>query len=1481
MNEIKTNTQNVNVPPPDIFKESPGVISNLCSWASGYVPSYSALNRVAGIGISILNDVVFPVQRNKDDLKLELEKQKKRLEDKDKDGIIVDLCQTLANTATDRVKSTTLLNKGQLEELIVKNLGNCEFISPYSPIFYHSLGLQKSSIATAEKSVINIFAKVLDSVVLYLADNSKESIATNVEANLLKIFANLLESSTCEPNKDKNPLERVLSLFAECLNNHLPRAEEIEKSNKSTKEKEALQLKIFQELTDDILLIAFPKGAQEIICKITCGKAKQSVIPGVSYGAIDLPVEGIAQEGIWWGINKHLPQLFFDFYKEVREPLSEIDPDWQQKFNDFVGVKDAHEVAELPKKVIQEWIAEPKNVEKIQQYIKQNFADPNYPAEKAEKISVKLTKWLMDLLKTDDEFLQNSGSLVQRYFAEKLIWNIYQKNGGPEGKKLASSVLGKINGCFNKLTSPDHCDEVVGEVLEIAGLNKKETFPLPPMIKNSVTVWTKIVETETKLVKDQILPIVHDGEAKNKLEALTQGDKGVTNLVSSLLAMIPFAVEPLVRKAIDSIEGLSQEQKTMMSNQIFQAVHNEGLVKSYLDSIAFQLMYRLYERYLQAHPNRDFPFIPWVSSQLRTVVSPIALSMLTQQETGKLAQLNKLKDSEENPQLVNSLWNEFEPKFNLISSQLLQLVGVTVANDLPVPKGVQDVSWKHAQKGLSWLLFKAGGDALQPILERETNKQIIRQNLSSQAADLTIRACDAMTKDVIDGIPYWFQNYQNIAQKINHDHLQKTLTAADEKDLGERIKQLVETKTLKAKTLLEIIDSYYHPGKPAPYTQGQRGRLLETLHDYKQEIKGVLYTTEEISKDLVPQFWQNITDKELTGFIRKEHDPYNPVWSFLESHIEGMFLKIAAELSKRDSEHSRRLRERVAQTKEALNGKTPEAAKLILENFATEIMAMNGIRTSADLYGIPLPFQTLLYDLFVKVLSKKLVGTHSALLQFDATPANPHAIMPHLPPTLLAEATSVILGEGIKYGISKMEGQLWSGNLPDQIYNGLDPQLESLRQNGVRTAGIIQELNRSGMITPYINNTANQIISNPGSLEYLATFKEIVHPILFDKLSEMIAPILERERREGAGFDLQLLDALLPILLRHVRNLSEASGSEGRLTRQHLESLALSGPDHPAPLPGREEFYDITNKKFVKALFPNGKVEFTASLPVGARHQAEPLWRLTKSSMRSYLPELLPYLFNRDTIILILTKLFEKARSILSSPIDLTPAPAPTEAEKNLDKLVGQLVKEGALLMKLPVNGLDKLPVWIQKLIGWKNLKESSFESVGRSLRQIFGGSFLLETINEALLPTLRQHQFEVITPFVREQRHHIAVINLKKAEHDLISCVIGFVIRYVGAKTKHSLERFDNKGKFIRAIKNGVVLVCSFVALKVIGGILGFSLKVGSYTMPSLKTRIERRIYNWVDNSAVKTIDIFSNGDLHENTIFRSLNSIEQVLRT
>lgn len=1309
-------------------------------------------------------------------------------------------------------------------------------------------GSNLSSLTLMKGAIFNGAADIAD----WFLGLSEELIAQTIKANILHIAANLADQGF-DPNHSfadqSNPFGRLFSVIGKCLNDYEIRLQDVSKLPEEDRD-EAYR-KIFVELSSALLAKLFPKGADDI-------QLFHPTIPCINF------LKGL----VWDKMNQELPNFLYRAYQET-QPISDFCPNWKEQFDvDACGLK-ADQLINLPSTLFNHLIKKDgaKSLDDQARVLAKILMENGLGENEAKVHSLLLIKYAKDFLLTNDPNLQKMGSFLERYVMEHLLFNMSQFL--PDNVDdvplplyiiqhwLEGNVFKKLRSLWDgSQLSPKENEKAARELLAPFGLDNCESFPLPDFIKEKN--WPKIEDFLIHKLPDMMLKGIPEWMALKK-RAKNQGK--LNNLLDdqSLPNAVTYMADSLTDKLFHSLQSqfvlskkmaalcpsMTKDQQDELDKQ-WQALFDEndslkilkGFGNQCLEAFAFQICKDLYKNYQEAswiamgqelfispgeEESSPSSFAAWLLSEITQACQLLEIEGVTEDELKSLKRSIQLKNALHDPKdpaqakidqaELDLLWPTIQPKFNHITQHLLGVLGYKKASMLPLPEPLKPVLWKVLTESLPHIFFNQFGDLMLPLLEKES----LEKQVKAMPEGAFIRkGCQLLSRDVVKHLPEWLE-------------------------------KSVETL----------------PGK-----------AIDEHAEYGLSDKAETYFVETL-KDM----------------LKGNDAAYGSVWKFVESYMEGLLLKIVVRVGKMDQKDFQTLRVFAEKAKDDLlalqkkddkdiisdeevvdDAELSDAEKILIQ-FSDKLFAWLGIETSKDLFGIPLPLQELALKGMKAKLAKGLLGIYQLDNKIRNHVVKASPVEEHLPTSAVAQAVLALT----RFAMDKATDDLTASSdgkleVISQIYNPVNLWLDKQDGKDFALVDLFKDVIHQEVLNPWIGNLFKML--DAGSIQpYKQSLADWINPILTDQIISHLAPLLEKEKEGQADFDQAFLMALLPVFMRHIKHISKTTQSFKEFNFENFVSIAgdelhpgvplKTGSKKKTDLEGERKFYKKQAKLIFNLIFPNGKDDLIKILPDldVSDKQLDLLMKSAEDLLAEHVPKAIHQLFNRESLVTVFKAFFETLIENLDKPIKIKSEKKSFSKE---DEQIGSIVIEAARLLDLPVKFFEKFP-------GVKSMEKKTAGSIGAAIRAQFDGNLLTKTI-EGILPKLADKKHVKVPKVNMTQAEKLeakkqAEIELKALKRKVIQKSLKFVVRYIAASFDHATN--ISKNPVFQFFRKGLLTICSFVFIKLIGSTLHF-LKIDRFIL--------NRLYDILEKNQERILTLLAQPEIHKDVIYHGIEAFEGV---
>ena len=1330
----------------------------------------------------------------------------------------------------------------------------------------------------------------------WFLDFSQDLIAQTIKANVLHLLANLADCGFDHghqfEDRTNNPFGKILSVIGESL--FASEATLAEIKTKPEAERTELYHQVFQEMSQTLLDKLFPNGAEDV-------QLFHSTIPVY-----------VLREQLWPVVQgqmlKNLAVWLERLYFETR-PLEQEHPDWQNAFDQRAEIPEANLLAKAPSYFLQQMIREQrarplnqfepmleKRLEEIEKWLEKHSAnqtsqllikslkkDPvlhkmgafveqyfmEQPKENdrhsPKQTSQMAIKCVKELLLTDDPVLHKMGAFFERYFMERILFNLSQFVPAGAQTPLPLYILQQwfcgeafpviqnmLEGAYQ---NPQDCTPAILALLAPFGLERKESFPLPPSIKE--LVWPSLSKFKEEMLPALVLQNIPQFSVlsshikhQRQLDLLLE-DNSLTSTISRLaekcvneginiLGNLQTSIGGVINNQLPG-QPLTPEQQVALDIQWEGMIANEPenrllqelklFAQKAIEAGALQVCMDIYENYIEAcaqegldylfnednqpDPAPTLTFAAWLAQEVAKACALLKVEDVSEVELNALKRSLELKnaiqtlDEGERKQAcqkeLTDLWPILQPKFEHLTRHLLAIVNYQYAEKLPLPELLKPKIEELLETVFPKVLFEQTGDLILPLLEKQHHQELLK---ALPKGELILQVCRFIAQDLVDHFPAWIEGYAG------------------------------EVPNLLANQVPEI------------------------------HLTGV---------------GKKYVEDSIQAIIQQKDPSFALLWQGLEGYTEGMLLKVGVSFSQLAKEDFEELKETALQVKEQLAKQTPQEAAVTLANFAGWVLDWLGIETQNDLFGIP----PVLRDALYMNLKKKLGEVFLGIYQFDYQIR--HRIIPLNPAEekLPASEVAQALLSVTRYALDETTHQLTKpveGQKPGivYIYNPVNAWLEKGEQQGYRVAGVFKQAMAEQV--PLFENVFD-LLDEDNVQVYKHQIADWFNPVLTEKVLQVLTPLLQKEKDGKAIFDQALLMGLIPVITRHIKHLNTASRREGGLNFENYKNVA-GNELHPAVPVGnhaeaqkmqrQENFYKKQVDLIFQMIFPNGKADILkvlpADLPLTPEH-LDPVWNAAKNEVVEQMPKALDSLFQEELLISVFKAVLENAIESFDQPIEIKPSAREplTEAEKarrrEMDRQIGELVIEAARFFDLPIDRIRSLPSWSKKILGWESIENSTMETIGAVMREHFNGDILTQAIQSAMKQAAEQ-KYVKKDENERAEEDRISFARLEELEKKIASRTLNYVIRLMGAHIRHATDIFPNP--IINAMREAVLAVSAFIMVHFIGSTL---------RLFHIDRFLINRIHELVKHTREKSVDVFSRPDLNENLVYHGVEAFEEVI--
>lgn len=1232
-------------------------------------------------------------------------------------------------------------------------------------------------------------------------------IEETIQANIMHMVANLTEASYKDgihfKDNQKNPFGRILSVLIGCFLPFKQRLQKIEKLSAENKEKAYESL--FQEISSLLLSKIFPKGKNDI----------QLFHP-------ILPVVGFLKGVIWEKMNEDLPVFLMHLYKDTQLFSDSEFQLWKQEFEAKLPGLQVDQLMNFPSKGFKTMLLSQnaKGLDSLVPLIKDRLQETDLPDEDVDQLSTHLVQFTKELVGVKGPVLQKAGAFLGRYLMINLLRNFSAEI--PNNTQLFEPlhllkqwIEGDLFNVFAKKISGKNMtdqekSDTVQQLLSSFGLTAKNSFPLPECIKKHV--WDKIDDYLKNKMPSHLMDaipvwsVLKNGKGNKKKLNEWFADPSYTKMIFHIAKTVTDQLFTEMQSKT-SITGKISKKLTVDQRQKIDAQWNaflaEGQMNEKLKTFAHECLsvfglqicrdlYRHYEASLEMRAQLTQFFF---DDSEKENIQEISFSVWLFAELNKAFQSLNIED----------LSDSEREKFSR---------AIVLKNAVRENSDSLQLKKDKAELYQLWIHIKPKFDQLLLDLLKVFNYR--------RSADLPFpkEIQEKVWKTIFKRVPYLiFENGSDLL-----------LPLLEKKKLEADVKALPHGDLMSEGCKIFAEDIVDH--------------LPEWLDDSMNMMpKGKLSSK---ARGQVKKIFKKI--------INAKDDPFVPIWQWVKSYLEGVFLKIASRLGKITNAEKEALYALIQQTKSKLLEEKEEANKILIA-FTDQLFDWIGIDTPKNLYGIPQILQEKIFKKMKSQCAKKFLGLYRIEHRLRHHPVQKHQMETHLPTTQVAKSalsiTRYIFDRTTDLFLEQEEGEFKGIS---QFYRQANGMLFKWKQEDYQIASFGQRLIANKTFNPALIEWMN-FFDAPSTQSYKHAISDWINPLLTDRAIEHVTTLLKKEEKEQQVFDHAILKALLPVIKQHFKHLHQASKGFGGLNLSKFIDVAKNDL-HPAiaPIQGESEahkkqrqasFYQKQAHLIFNLIFPGGKKDVSeafSDLDISEKN-FNFIQKNVETSVADQLPQVLDTFFNEENLVILLTSGLEEAIKNLDIPIVIRPSKP--------DQEVGEVVSSIAQFFDLPVEKIGKAP----------------FEAVGGLIRERFNGDFFAKQIPVALAVAADKKHVK-LTLEEKEQAKKDAEKRLNELERELVRKAVVYLFRYIGAFLEHSTDIFS--GPVMNACRNAIILVTHFVMVKILGSLI-HALQVDRLIVDCLHKLLHYR--------SQKLQDVFSKPELHENLLFKSVEAFEKVL--
>lgn len=1313
-------------------------------------------------------------------------------------------------------------------------------------------------VTMAKEGFFSVTANIVD----WFMGLSKELIGQTIKANILHIAANLgdqaFDADHGFADQQRNPFGRLISVIGACLSDY---EECLEKVMELPEEKrEAAYREIFNKLTPDLLAKFFPKGAEDI-----------------QLFHHTLPCIKLIKSCVWEKINQELPNLLYCLYQETR-PLDEKCKNWKEQFEAKTDGFQADPLVNLPSTLLHHFVRnnQAKSLDDQLPAIEKMLIEQGVGAQDAQEMSLQFVKYAKEFLLTEDPNLHKMGSFLERYVMERLLWNLSQFLPKEADVPLPLYIVKQwLNGDVLKMLrsglegvdlSAQEKAAATHELLAPFGLDQRESFPLPPTIKDKA--WPEIEKFLSSQLPDVILKAIPHWMALEKREknqkkmndslddsSLTSAVSYMTGTLTDKLFQAAHTQFVLSQKLNELCPSMKAEQIEAISEQwnaLFEENDSLKLLKSFgqqcSEALVLQICKDLYENYQEnCALNRVQPlfeeedegslpssFPAWLLVEITKACELLAIEGIAQSELEALQraiQLNKAlhysKDSaqaQKDRAELDALWPILQPKFDHLAQHLLGILDYKKASALPCPEKMQPAIWKILNEQLPHILFEQVGDLMLPLLEKE---RLQEQMKTLPEGDVIRQGCQLLARDIVKHLPDWLDG---------------------------------AATTLPEKVIAEHSEL----------------KLTHRAQNYLTDV--------------------------LNDILKTKDSSYAPMWQWVESYLDGVFLKVATGLGQMGEKDFQKIHTLFEQTKDELmalqkqdaveisdqnsvsRGSKPKNEQDILVGFTDQLFDWLGLEDPQHLFGIPQALQAPVLKGVKAKAAQGLLGIYHVdeKIRQHVVKANP--VEEHLPVSKVSQAafavTRCALDEITDQLVERVDDRL---EVVSKISAPLNVWLDKQAEKDYAAAPLFKEVMKREVLNPWLGNLF-ELLDGQSSQHYKQELVNWLNPVLTSQIISRLAPLLEKESQ--GDFDQSLIMAILPVLTRHLKHLNQASQLPGGLNFEKFVDVAghelhsgvplTRGSQKSEDLAGEKKFYKEQVDLIFKWVFPNGKEDLTKILPdlELSNEQFDLLSASTKDVIVDQIPKAIETLFERDVLVAMFNDFIEDILEDLEEPIHLKTEKAVSltkeeqERQREMDEQIGCLMIEAAKFLNFPVASLEKFPDWIKRAMGINSLQKVAAESIGAAVRKDLNGKLFSKSLQRVLKKSVKKKYIKKS----REEKLEMprkAEEHLKDLEIQLAQKILQRVFLDLSTRFENATDIFTNP--VLKSFRAAFLTICSFFFVNVLGATLRF-FKIERFVI--------NRLHDILQHSNERLLNVLSQQhEMHKDLIYHGVEAFEEIL--
>jgi hypothetical protein len=629
--------------------------------------------------------------------------------------------------------------------------------------------------------------------------------------------------------------------------------------------------------------------------------------------------------------------------------------------------------------------------------------------------------------------------------------------------------------------------------------------------------------------------------------------------------------------------------------------------------------------------------------------------------------------------------------------------------------------------------------------------------------------------------------------------------------------------------LLELFPFIFQVNRP------QQEALINDNPHAETIWRGINLLSEEIVKLAMDKL-------EVPSSVRATID------EFIQPYVQYLLIHVFNTLTKLERAHFVDLLEIIGEMKSNMSkGQDPTSS---LCNGLTKAWELLTVQEKNQLFGLP-PFIT-------KIINEKLIA-------FGSKNMNRYVIYPihqlnaqkvvNLPKDSIA-GTSVKVTSVRNAIKSNLEVQI-----PKQISNAVIMDNGFSKLVNQISKGLGESLAEKEKVSPFISFLGSLIESG----QFNSIFRDaidLVHtqeayplqlhliklltPVLTNFSVKGISRLLEMEKQGGKELDRSLLMAVLPTLTDYVKTIHRENG----LVDNKLRGINC---------------YKDKVPKLLSVFLPKGVDDLKELFPQLSKEELQMVLDLTANipnMMSSAKDSIFTVEIIRDACISGYESAIKSFNDTASAPTlppsaDVVLSPEEKAWQDRLDRELEELLMAVARMTDLPIDRLLKMTRFVP---GKQSIKKAIIKSISFEILKKMNGKFIEEQLKNAL--DAQQVKMSTVHP----DSYYNEKIN--RLERELIVEGMAYGLKKTSESIHNTLQVV--KLPVIKQVKDAVEALCSFIIVRVIGGMI---------RLAGMDTWLIDKLYSFLQRNRVRFQTEFAKPAKHEGVVVDIIEEVERVL--